>query len=264
MREALVLVEQARPSVTMLTLNRPDRRNALGTPLMEQLEAALERLQSDAGQRVVILRGAGPVFCAGLDLKEAGGAARVEPMVTLLGRIYEMLQGLPQATIAAVHGAAMGGGMGLMATCDFAVAADDTRLSYPEVRRGLLAGVVMPFMRRQLRERDARELLLLGETFDAAAALRMGMVNRVVAAGRLMDEVMALADTVLEGGPETIARTKRLLDELYPRPIEDDIQRSLVHHRDAEGSPERAEGIAAFLEKRPPAWSPRAREGNAS
>ena len=158
-------------------------------------------------------------------------------------------------TIAIVHGAAVAGGAGIMSACDFVIAAERTKIGYPEVRRGLVAGLVMTFLRRQLRERDLRELLLASELFDAERAREIGLVNRVVPSGQLESEAQRIAASVLQGAPGAISNSKRLMEELWSTSVKQDIDRALRHHLEARESAEAKEGIAAFNEKRPPNWS---------
>ncbi len=251
----LILVSTDGP-VTIVALNRPAKRNALNVALLEQLVAAVATAEHDKTQRVLILRGEGPAFCAGLDLAEAASPERAHRSAELVADALRALSTTRLVTIAAVHGAAIAGGAGLMTACDFAVAAQGTQIGYPETRRGLVAALVMTFLRRQLREPDARELLLTGNLIDAARAVAIGLVNREVPAGELMPEARRYADAVLRGGPEAVANTKRFLAELWPRPVQADLDRALAFHLEARLSPEAAEGIAAFHEKRPPNWAP--------
>jgi methylglutaconyl-CoA hydratase len=257
MSEPLVLVETVEESVVRVTLNRPEKRNAMSVALMEQLREAVRAAAGDPRRRVLILRGNGPVFCAGLDLQEASIAAQAEPSARALAGVYEAICLSPLVTIAAAQGAAMGGGVGLLAACDLVVAADDLRIGFPEVRRGLVAALVTALLRRQLPERVLRELVLLGQTIDATDAQRHGLVNRVVPSDRLMDEAECLAGQVLQGAPVAIARTKSLLDDLAARHIASDLVHALRCHLEARNDSEAAEGIAAFLEKREPRWGPR-------
>lgn len=262
MSEPLLLTECDSSGVVVVTLNRPERRNALSVALMEALCVAVNAAAEGPDNRAIILRGAGRVFCAGLDLAEAARAESLQPAIEWIGRLLETVHGSPLTTIAAVHGAAIAGGAGLMSACDFAVIADDVRIGYPEVRRGLLAGVVLTFLRRQLRERDARELLLLGEPIDAHRALEMGLVSRVVPFDAVMREARRIAVAAMKGAPMTAARTKRLLDQLWPRSVGQDVKLATDSHLDARDSAEAREGMAAFLEKREPRWG--AGQGRAS
>ncbi len=243
--------------VTTVTLNRADKRNALNTELLGSLVAAITAAETDKAQRILVLRGAGPVFCAGLDLDEAAQPGRAHASAELVAQALRTIAATRLVTIAAVQGAAIAGGAGLMSACDFAVATRDAKFGYPEVRRGLVPALIMTFLRRQLRERDARELLLLGKLFDATHAHAIGLINRVVAdEAALTTEVRTLISSLLQGGPEAVAETKRLLTELWPAPVPADLDRALAFHLAARNSTEAKEGVAAFREKRPPNWTP--------
>jgi methylglutaconyl-CoA hydratase len=141
-----------------------------------------------------------------------------------------------------------------MSACDFVIAAERTKIGYPEVRRGLVAGLVMTFLRRQLRERDLRELLLASELIDAERAHEIGLVNRVVPASELESEAQKVAGSILQGAPDAITNSKRLIEELWSTSVREDIEVALRHHMEARESAEAKEGIAAFNEKRPPDW----------
>jgi methylglutaconyl-CoA hydratase len=249
----VVLVEKQTPEITVLTLNRPERRNALTVELMTELTSAVEQAGADAKQRILILRGAGKAFCTGLDLQEA---AKAEPHVTAEA-VAQTLLAIAETrlvTIATVHGAAVAGGAGIMSACDFVVAAERTKIGYPEVRRGLVAGLVMTFLRRQLRERDLRELLLASELIDAERARAIGLVNRVVQSEELESEAKKIAIAVLQGAPGAITNSKRLMEELWSTSVKEDIEVALRHHLEARESAEAREGIAAYNEKREPSW----------
>ncbi|HYJ05597.1 MAG TPA: enoyl-CoA hydratase-related protein [Chthoniobacterales bacterium] len=250
----VVLVEKQTPQITLLTLNRPERRNALTIELMSELAAAVENAAADPQQRILILRGAGKAFCTGLDLQEA---AKHDPhaTATMVARVLLALSETRLVTIATVHGAAVAGGAGIMSACDFVLAAEHTKIGYPEVRRGLVAGLVMTFLRRQLRERDLRELLLTSELINAQRAQEIGLVNRVVPASELENEAQKIAASVLQGAPGALANSKRLMEELWSTSVRQDIEVALRHHMEARESTESKEGIAAFNEKRPPSWT---------
>ena len=142
-----------------------------------------------------------------------------------------------------------------MSACDLVVAAEGTKFGYPEARRGLVAANVMTFLRRQLRERDIRELLFTSELIGAARAREMGLVNRVVPAAELDSEVGKLTASVLQGAPGALANAKRLLEQLWSTSVKQDIETALGHHMQARESAEAKEGVTAFLDKRPPAWA---------
>jgi methylglutaconyl-CoA hydratase len=204
--------------------------------------------------RIAILRGAGKAFCTGLDLQEV---TRLDPQTTAetVARLLLALAETRLVTIAMVHGAAVAGGAGVMSACDFVIATDHTRIGYPEVRRGLVASLVMTFLRRQLRERDLRELLLASELINAERAREIGLVNRVVPVAELESEVQKTIASILQGAPGAISNSKRLMEQLWPTSVRQDIERCLSHHLDARESTEAIEGIAAFNEKRPPNWA---------
>jgi methylglutaconyl-CoA hydratase len=250
----VVLIEKQTPQITVLTLNRPERRNALTIDLMNHLTSAIENAGADPEQRIVILRGAGKAFCTGLDLQEV---TKHDPQTTAenVARLLLALAETRLVTIAMVHGAAVAGGAGVMSACDFVIASDHTRIGYPEVRRGLVASLVMTFIRRQLRERDLRELLLASELISAERARDIGLVNRVVPVAELESEVQKIVASVLQGAPGAITNSKRLMDQLWSTSVRQDIERCLSHHLDARESAEALEGIAAFNEKRPPNWA---------
>lgn len=250
----VVLVEKKGPT-TILTLNRPERRNSLSLQLLTELIAAIKMASNEAGERVLILRGAGVAFCTGLDLKEAADHTKAHATADLVAQMLLALSQTRLVTVAVVHGAAVAGGAGVMSACDYVVAVEKTKIGYPEVRRGLVAGLVMTFLRRQLRERDIRELLLGSELIDAARACEMGLVNRVVPTlDAALAEAERFAQQVLEGAPEAILQTKRLIEEYWGRSVTEDIELALKHHMQARTSPEAREGIAAFNEKRKPNW----------
>src|SRR6266852_1884251 len=251
----VVLIEKQTPQIAIITLNRPERRNALTLELLNELIAAIKVASDEPHERVLILRGAGAAFCTGLDLKEAANPKNAHATAEMVAKTLVTLSQTRLITIAAVHGAAVAGGAGIMSACDFVVAAEGTKIGYPEVRRGLVAGLVMTFLRRQVREREMRELLFGSELIDAERAKEIGLVNRVVAPGQLINEAQKFADSVLQGAPNAVAQTKRLIEELWATSVKEDVDLALKHHMQARESAEAREGIAAFNEKRKPNWS---------
>ena len=250
----VILIEKQTPQIVVLTLNRPERRNALTIDLLNELVAAIKFVSDDPDERILILRGAGAAFCTGLDLKEAADQTKAHATADMVAKTLVALSQTRLITIAAVHGAAVAGGAGIMSACDFVVAAEGTKIGYPEVRRGLVAGLVMSFLRRQLHERDIRELLLGSELIDAHRAKEMGLVNRVVPREDVMKEAQKFAESALQGAPGALTSTKRLIEELWPTSVEEDVNLMLKHHMQARESAEAREGIAAFNEKRKPNW----------
>jgi methylglutaconyl-CoA hydratase len=251
---AIVLIEKQTPQVTVLTLNRPERRNALTIELLSELNAAIKIASDQPRERVLILRGAGAAFCTGLDLREAADLTKAHATAEMVARTLITISQTHLVTIAAVHGAAVAGGAGIMSACDFVVAANGTKIGYPEARRGLVAGLVMTFLRRQVGERNMRELLLGSELIDAERAREIGLVNRVVAPDDVMGEAEKFAESVLQGAPGALRQTKRLIEELWPSSVNEDVNLALRYHLQARESEEAREGIAAFNEKRPPKW----------
>lgn len=251
---AVVLIEKQTPQMRTIVLNRPERRNALTLDLLNELAAAIKVASDQPEERVIILRGAGAAFCAGLDLKEAADQTKAHATAETVAKTLITLSQTRLITIAAVHGAAVAGGAGIMSACDFVVAAEGTKIGYLEVRRGLVAGLVMTFLRRQVGERNMRELLLGSELIDAERAKEIGLVNRVVAEEDLMNEAQKFAASVLQGAPSALAQTKRLIEELWWRSVKHDVDLALKYHMLARESSEAREGIAAFNEKRKPNW----------
>ncbi|SCA62481.1 3-hydroxypropionyl-coenzyme A dehydratase [Chlamydiales bacterium SCGC AG-110-P3] len=252
-KTTLVVNEQPEKDITLLTLNRPNKRNALNIPILEALCTAITEAEASK-QRVIILKGSGLVFCAGLDLSEAFDPDQAHKSAQTVAKTLRHLYYTPLVTIAAVHGSAIAGGAGLMSACDLAVASKGTRIGYPETRRGLVAGLVMSFLIRQVGDRAARELLLTAELIDATRALELGLLNRIVEEDKLLDTALEMARSVTKGAPHATAHSKQLLDTMHPPTVEQDIQLALNHHMQARNSPEAEEGIRAFLEKRDPSW----------
>jgi len=258
MPEPLVIRHDDGP-VSILTLNRPDKRNAISRALMHELEHHLDRVRMDPKIRSVVLTGAGPVFCAGMDLAEAAkerenAEAEQHAVVTLqeYADLIQRLHTLPKATVAAMGGDALAGGAGLMAACDFAVAGDRARIGYPEVIRGLVPSVVMFDLTRLVGDRRARFLLLSGQPITAAVAHEWGLVNAVTKPEDCLAEAIRLARSFVQAGPEAVASIKRLLDETEGRPR--NLRGAAAVSAAIRVSDEAQEGIQAFLEKRPPRW----------
>src|SRR6266516_7026813 len=250
----LVIVEATHPHITTLALNRPERRNALTIELMQELTAALDAASADEKRRVLILRGAGQAFCAGLDLKEAAVTENAHLSAEMVAKTLIAISQIRLITIATIHGAAVAGGAGIMSACDFVVAAERTKIGYPEAKRGLVPGLIMTFLRRQVGERNMCELLLGSELIAAERAKEIGLVNRVVSHENLMSEAQKFADSVLQGAPGTLAQTKRLIEKLWWRSVKEDVDLALKCHMQARESSEGREGIAAFNERRAPNW----------
>lgn len=254
MSAPVVLVESLGDALAVVTLNRPDRRNALSIELLESLRETFESLAAEPGRRAVILRGAGPVFCAGLDLVEAADVSITEQSADLIARLLTTVMNSPLITIAAVQGGAYAGGGGLMSACDFAVMAEDAKIGFPEVRRGLIPALISVVLRGRLREGDLRDLFLLAEPVNARRAHEIGLVNRVVPPERLDEEARSIAETVMLGAPGAVRQTKELLRSSGEATVSRLMSEALAAHEAARTSDEAREGMAAFKERRPPAW----------
>jgi methylglutaconyl-CoA hydratase len=208
----------------------------------------------------VVLTGAGAAFCAGMDLKQAAemdaspdGEHAMVAVLKEFADLLHCLHTLPKPTIAAVNGDAMAGGAGLMSACDMAVAAETVRIGYPEVRRGLVAAVVMHDLIRQVGDRRARQLLLTGEPITARVACDWGLVNAVTAPEACLDEAVRTAQGLVQCGPTALATTKRLLDETEGRPP--NLRGAAAISAVIRSSEEAREGITSFVAKRPPRWA---------
>jgi methylglutaconyl-CoA hydratase len=248
-KEHLVLVEH-KETITHITLNRPEKRNALSIALLEQLCKAIRDTIKMANQRAIVLSGNGPIFCAGMDLKEASHHENVEPLANLIAKALASLYSSPLITIAAVNGAAIAGGAGLMSACDLVVAASDAKVGYPEIRHGLVAAQVSTLLTRQVPWRTVRELLLLGELIDSKRALEIGLINRIVPQKELLKTAFELAEAAAKHPPEAAAETKRLLSAFEPHAFNDDLRIAINIHRKARRSHAAKEGIRSFLEKK--------------
>lgn len=255
MEDRFVLVESDDDQgITHISLNRPEKRNALSIILMEQLCQAVEKTVADTSQRVIIFNGKGPVFCAGLDLEEARDPSLIDNSSQLISQMLRLIYTSPLVTIAVIHGAAIAGGAGLMSACDCVIAAEGTKIGYPEVRWGLVAAQVMPFLRRQLREREARELLLFGSLIDAGQAQSLGMINRIAPEEECLQVAKQFAEMAIRAAPKATAQTKELFNDLYPADFAKDVDKVFNYHQHMRRSEEAQEGMAAFMEKRKPHW----------
>jgi methylglutaconyl-CoA hydratase len=257
MSESLVEYD-LQPPAAIIQLNRPEKRNALNNALIGELRAAFERAAADSAARCVILTGAGSVFCAGMDLAvlqaslDRATADNLWDDAMRLAELYDLIYTLPKPTIAAINGAAVAGGAGLVTVCDLAVAVHEARFGYPEVRRGLVAAMVMPHLLRHVGERMARYLLLTGELIDADAARDAGLINMVVPAVQLLEQAHAWALALAEGGPDALASTKSLLHRFSHQAL------SVGEAAKASAAPrlsdECQQGLRAFFEKRAVPW----------
>jgi enoyl-CoA hydratase/carnithine racemase len=237
----LVLTEIVDGCVT-LTLNRPDARNALSRDVLEVLEQAVEavgRDVSDGGVRVVMLTGAGSVFCAGMDLKSMrSDPPGMQPTLRCLARVMRMIRLLPVPTIACVQGAAIGAGCGLMVATDFTVTHPDAKIGYLEASLGLSPAVVAPWLIRKIGAGRARAMLLGGQTLSGREALGIGLVTHVVDRDRVATEAAELAARFTGGSADALATTKRWLNELEGHVSDDTMQHGADLSAEVLASPE--------------------------
>lgn len=256
--EAKRLTIDPHGSVVYITLNRPEVHNAFDDALISELTHAFREVGA-SGARVMVLSGAGSSFCAGADLEYMGRMAHYtrEENLEDARRLQEMLAALaecPCVTLAKVNGAAMGGGAGLVAACDLAVALPEAKFAFSEVRLGLIPAVISPYVVEKIGVGAARALFVTGERFDAEQALRLGLVQQVVPAEELDAAVARKARQALQVGPGAVVACKRLLRELPHLSAEETARVTVERIADLRAGAEGQEGIHAFLEKRKPSF----------
>ena len=257
MTDTLIIERDDRDIVT-LTLNRPDKHNTLNAGLIDALVDYFEEFYEKPAARVVIITGAGESFCSGADLNEMLSMSKVSEdenrqdairLASLMNTIYS----LPVPTIARINGPALGGGMGIIACCDFAIAAENTYFVFNELRLGLLPAIIAPYLINAIGVRAAKQFFLCASRISANQAYYTGLVTQLADHDSLDTAVMECANNLLLSGPEAINECKRFIDHLVPidsytiQHTADLIARLRV-------SPEGQEGISAFVEKRKPRW----------
>ena len=238
--------------VLTLTLNRPEKRNALSSALVEALHQALESADLAAEVRVVVLSGAGKDFCAGADLEELLASADAPPEANettalRLGTLFTRMRSLPKPVVAVVRGRALAGGAGLMTACDIVLASDAAQVGYPEVLRGFVPAMVMTILRRHAGEKVALDLVLTGRLLGAEEARRAGLVSRVVPDDALEREGQDLARTLAGLPPSALALTKQLFYQLDGRSVEQGVELGARINALARQTPEFREAIGRFL-----------------
>lgn len=239
-----------------VTLDSPANRNALSRQVRAELRGHLETALADDAVRVVVLSHTGRVFCSGMDLKEAQGGDASQQGVQEFPALLELLWTAPKPCLARLAGPARAGGVGLVAACDLAVAADTATFAFSEVRLGVVPAVISVPVLPRLQARAAHELFLTGEVFDAARAVEIGLLNRAVPADALDAEVARYAGMLALGGPDALAATKRLLTAGTADGFADALAAASVLSARHFASDEGQEGIAALLGKRPARWVP--------
>jgi methylglutaconyl-CoA hydratase len=250
---------ERRGATAIVTLDRPDVRNAFNARLIAELRDAFTRLDADEDVRAVVLRGAGPTFCAGADLTWMRSSADFDyaENVADATRMADMLAAIDACAcpvIARIHGAALGGGVGLAAVCDIVIAAEDARFGFTETALGIAPAVISPFAVRKIGEGNARVLFVTAERFTAAHALQIGLVHQVVPAGDLDAAVAATLAQIGKNGPRAVRASKRLARTVLRLPADEARRVTAETIAALRVSAEGQEGIRAFLEKRAAAW----------
>jgi methylglutaconyl-CoA hydratase len=249
------LLVELRAGILRLTLNRPEKRNAIDAPMVEALHRELERAELDAEVRVVLLRGTGKDFCAGADLAELLDSADQSPEqneahALRLGEVFLRMRRLPKPVVAAVHGRALAGGCGLATACDLVLAHADATFGYPEVRRGFVPAMVIAMLRRAVGEKTALDLVLTGRLLTASDALALGLVSRVVPGERFEEGVESAATDLAHSSPSALALIKRQVYELDDRTFEEGIRLGARVNAVARSTPDFRDAVARFLERR--------------
>ncbi len=257
---APVLLEEKRGATVVLTMNRPEARNALNAELAETLTAAFGRWAEDDTVRAVVLTGAGAAFCGGADLKVLRGLQTATTAQNLddadrIKKLFRAVGTFPKPLVAAVNGPALAGGCGLVSLCDAVLASSEATFGYPEVRIGFVAAMVLVFLARQIGERRARRLLLSGRVLGAEEAVALGLADRVVPAARLLDEAAGEALALQRGAPGALALTKDLLWRTSGLALESALELAAQVNAYARTEPGMREGLDAFFGGRKPKWS---------
>ncbi len=247
--------------IATITLNRPDKRNAISTRMIEDLLAVLNEVETGP-VRVGIITGAGKAFCAGMDLDGLRAIATQSPEENVedsrrMAKLFYRIFSFPKPLIAAVNGAAIAGGCGIATLADFTLAVPEAKFGYTEVKIGFIPAVVSVFLRRQAGDKITRDLLLSGRLIESEEAQRLGLVTRVVEPESLMEEARGLAMDIVAASPTSIRRTKRLLLRSGEAQLQTEIENAIHENAEIRSTEDFREGLASFLEKRPPKWTGR-------
>jgi len=252
------LILETSGHIANITLNRPDKRNAISTTMMAELQTALDEIEK-SHVRVALITGAGKAFCAGMDLEMLAAigkqsAAENQEDSRRIAKMFRRIWSFPRPLIAAVNGAAYAGGCGIATLCDFTLAAPEAKFGYTEVKIGFLPAIVSVFLTRQIGEKRSRDLLLTGRIIDAAEAKEFGLVTEIVPAEHLLHRAQELAETLIEASPSSLSRAKRLLISSEIAGVDHDLERAILENARIRCTPDFQEGLASFLEKRKPVW----------
>lgn len=246
--------------IATITLNRPDKRNAFNGEFIQELSRALQALSADKKVRVLIINGNGPQFCAGADIAwmQKMAAASEDVNYTdaqMLADLLYQLYLFPKPTIVLAHGKTLGGGLGILSACDIAIAARDANFGFPEVKIGLAASSISPYVIRAMGERAAHYYFLTGESFDAEEARRIGLVHQITENNTLLEVGMTLGKRLLQNGHHALQATKQLIRSVTNEKITTILaQKTAEHLANLRSSAEAQEGLQAFLDKRIPRW----------
>src|SRR6202047_579709 len=245
--------------LAILTLNRPEKRNAISPQMLSELQSALDIIEKSHA-RVGIVAGAGKAFSAGMDLEMLSAIARQSPQENMedsrrMARMFRRIWSFSKPLIAAVNGAALAGGCGIATLCDFTLAISGAKFGYTEVKIGFLPAIVSVFLTRQIGDKQARNLLLTGRLVEAAEALSLGLITEIVPHERLMQRARELADVLIAASPVSLTRAKRLLTSAAAASIDADLERAILENARIRCTADFKEGLASFLEKRKPVWS---------
>jgi methylglutaconyl-CoA hydratase len=253
------LLLECKDNIATITLNRPDKRNAISAAMISDIQSALDAIEKNHTTRVVILTGAGKAFCAGMDLDMLAAIAKQSPAENQedsrrIAKLLRRIWAFPRPMIAAVNGAAYAGGCGIATLCDFTLAVAEAKFGYTEVKIGFLPAIVSVFLTRQIGEKRSRDLLLTGRIIDAHEAREFGLVTEVVPADQLMSRAHALAADLIAASPNSLARSKHLLTSAAAASIDHDLERAVMENARIRSTADFKEGVASFLEKRKPVW----------
>lgn len=241
-----IKIEAFSPKISIITLQQPQRHNALSLEMIEELCQAFTALeQTDCS--IVILEAEGTSFCSGLDLKQAADEVLAEKMGLHLAHLFTILHQTSLITIAGVQGNAIAGGGGLAASCDIMLMAEEAKIGFPEVKKGLVAALVATILKGQISSRSLKELLLSGELIDSRRAVEIGLANRIVNSKNIRQEALLYAQEIAKGAPQALKKTKDLLRYLNGDVFPSQLQHALSVYRAARASQEAKDGIAAFL-----------------
>ncbi len=242
----------------VITLNRPERRNAISNEMIDDVLVALAEVERGPA-RAVIITGAGKAFCSGMDLAMLRTISTQSPEQNIedsrrMQRLFYQLHQFPLPLIAAVNGPAIAGGCGIATLCDFTLAVPEATFGYTEVRIGFMPALVSVFLIRQIGEKRARDLLLTGRILDAQEAYRLGLVTEIVPAAELQERALALAAALAANSPSSVTRTKRLLNAFAREQLDRELDLAVRENADIRTTGDFREGLASFLEKRPARW----------